>query len=130
MGVEARTARVDAELSEPLAQPVLQVMAFVDAVLEHQRRGFPEEQLPRARSIPEPPVVKTAHYFLQLVGPGIGGHRRPDDRAGRCARKAAEPVRAFLQYADRAHQRDPLDTTAFQNKVGRTSHPLSLPWSR
>ena len=39
----------DAELPEPLAQPVLQVLALVGALVEQQRRGLAEKQarLPR-----------------------------------------------------------------------------------
>jgi len=41
----------DAEFPEPLAQPVLQVLAFVDALVEQQRRGLAEEQVPPARPV-------------------------------------------------------------------------------
>jgi len=71
----------DAELLEPLAQPVLQVLAFVDALVEQQCRGIAEEQVPPSRPVLEPPVLNGAHDLLKLGSPGIRGRQRPDDRA-------------------------------------------------
>jgi hypothetical protein len=105
-------------LASKLAQPALEVVALVEAFLEHDAQrgaehGHPVQQAP----IREAPVVEVLHDGAQGGGRVARRHERGDDGPRRGADDVLEPHTARLHVLHRADQSDALYAPAFENRI-------------
>ena len=119
VGVDEVGERADSLGLEPLADPLEEAVAFVEAEVEqHAQRALDQRHLVLPALVLELPVVEV-HDDLAQLGRRVAG--REQGRADRARRRAGDVlvlVAALLQRRERAGEPDPLHASAFEDEVG------------
>ena len=119
VGVDEVGERPDALGLEPLADPLEEDVAFVEAEVEqHAQRALDQRHLVLPALVLELPVVEGHDDLAQLRGRVAGREQGGADRSCGGAGHVLGLVAALLQRRDRAGEPDPLHASAFEDEIG------------